>query len=221
VTSAHKDRELLWGAKVTRYLLVPGGLRFSIWPRLRERASRSRFAAAFGVALRSVRIGGRSGTFATRATRHDTAPKASPDWLGERFGESPLLSCVGQQDLIRLARRAIQIVYREGEAVVVEGEGGAGFYVILDGSASVAVEGHLQRGLGPGDSFGELSIISGRARSATVVAATDLHCAVFTPWEFRALLEEHPCVAAALRRQIARYLEPATSGQGAVRRWDG
>ncbi len=111
-----------------------------------------------------------------------------------------------QRDLAGLARRATQIVYREGETVVIEGQGGAGFYVIRAGCASVAVDGYLRGALGQGDSFGELSLISGRPRSATVVAATDLRCAVFTPWEFRSFVAEHPCVASSLGRQAARYL---------------
>ena len=115
---------------------------------------------------------------------------------------------MSQRDLARLARRATQIVYREGEPVVVQGQGGVGFYVILAGCASVSVDGYLRRALGPGDSFGELSLISGRPRSTTVVAATDLHCAVFTPWEFRSLVAEHPCVASSLAREVAQYLGP-------------
>jgi CRP/FNR family transcriptional regulator, cyclic AMP receptor protein len=119
-----------------------------------------------------------------------------------------VLSCVNQRERERLASRATLIGYREGETVVIEGQGGAGFYVILAGCASVSVDGHLRRALGRGDSFGELSLLGRRPRSATVVAATDLHCAVFPLWEFRSFVAEHPCVASSLRRQMVPYLAP-------------
>src|SRR5215831_18294960 len=141
--------------------------------------------------------------------KRQAAPEASSELLGNRLGKTPVLSCVSRRKLGRLARRVREISYREGETVLFEGASGVAFYVILAGYATVSIEGDIRRALGPGDSFGELSLLSRRPRSATVVAATDLRCAAFPPWEFRALVAEHPCVSSTLGRQAAHYLEAA------------
>ena len=98
------------------------------------------------------------------------------------------------------------MTYHEGEVVVVQGEGGAGFFVILAGCASVSVDGRIRRALGVGDWFGDLSLVRDAPRSATVVAATDLRCAVLPVWNLRALVKEHASVATALGERMGRYL---------------
>ena len=140
------------------------------------------------------------------------ASRSSTRWLAERLSEAPLFACVGPRDLAHLAAEATRLVYREGETVVAQGQQGIGFYVILDGCAAVSVDGELRRALNAGDSFGELCLVGERRRSATVVAATDLDCAVLTAWDFRPFLEAHPCVADSLAEQIARYRADETAG---------
>jgi CRP-like cAMP-binding protein len=112
---------------------------------------------------------------------------------------------VEDKALARLSRRARRVVHGEGELVVAEGEPGVGFYVIVDGDAAVSVDGELVRALGPGDSFGELSLVSGRPRSASVVAATDLELAAVPAWDFRAFVDAYPCVARSLALQSLSY----------------
>jgi CRP-like cAMP-binding protein len=116
-----------------------------------------------------------------------------------------VLGCLDRGELRGLAQQATRMVYLEGEPVVVEGNHGIGFYVVLSGCASVSVDGELLRALRPGDCFGEVCLLGQERRSATVVAATDLECAVVAAWCFRALVAVHPCVADALAVQAELY----------------
>lgn len=94
--------------------------------------------------------------------------------------------------------------FTDGQPVVTEGEGGVGFFVILDGRASVTRGGESTAELGPGDYFGEMSLIDGDIRAASVCAAGDLRCAAMTQWQFRPFVKEHPDVAWALLTTLVK-----------------
>jgi CRP-like cAMP-binding protein len=96
--------------------------------------------------------------------------------------------------------------FKEGAEVTTEGAGGAGFFVIVEGNATVSVSGEARATLGPGDYFGEIALIDEGTRSASITAATDLLCYGLTAWEFRPFVEEHPQVAWTLLQTLARRL---------------
>jgi CRP-like cAMP-binding protein len=78
----------------------------------------------------------------------------------------------------------------------VEGEGGVGFFIVVDGSASVSVGDAVVNSLGPGDWFGEMALLGeGGKRTATVTATSDLRCLGMTVWEFRPFLAANPDAA--------------------------
>jgi CRP-like cAMP-binding protein len=91
--------------------------------------------------------------------------------------------------------------YAAGERVLTQGEGGIGFFVILEGSARVAVAGEEVGTLGPGDYFGEMALFDGDLRSASVTADEDLRCAGMTAWHFRPFVGDHPEVAGRCSRR--------------------
>jgi CRP/FNR family cyclic AMP-dependent transcriptional regulator len=125
------------------------------------------------------------------------------------LSQIPLFEGIERKDLERLARSFRERSFPEGQTVTKEGEPGTGFFVILEGSAHVSVHGRTVATLGPGEALGEMALLDEGPRSATVVAATDLHCIGLTPWEFRAFVEEHPSVAWALLQTLARRLRAA------------
>jgi CRP-like cAMP-binding protein len=91
--------------------------------------------------------------------------------------------------------------------VLVEGMTGVGFFIVLDGSATVSVDGREVGRLGPGDWFGEIALLStDSVRTATVTAETDLKCVGLTAWEFRPFLAEHPDVAWQVIETMARRI---------------
>ncbi len=115
-----------------------------------------------------------------------------------------LFEGLDDKQLARVANQMKERTFPEGSAVTSEGETGAGFFVIAEGTASVSVDDELRATLGPGDYFGEVALIDEGVRSATIVAATDLRCYGLAPWEFRPFVEEHPQVAWALLQTLAK-----------------
>jgi CRP/FNR family cyclic AMP-dependent transcriptional regulator len=121
----------------------------------------------------------------------------------------PLFAELEDRDRERLSRELHERRFSEGAEVTSEGSAGAGFFVIAEGNANVSVAGEDRGTLGPGDYFGEIALIDEGGRSASIVAATDLLCYGMTAWEFRPFVEEHPQVAWALLRTLARRFREA------------
>jgi len=99
--------------------------------------------------------------------------------------------------------------FAKGETVIMEGSGAAAFFLIDSGEATVSCKGVHLGTLGPGDCFGEIALIDGGPRSATVTAATDLVCYGLTFWEFRPLVEGNGAIGWKLLQALARRLRAA------------
>jgi len=121
----------------------------------------------------------------------------------------PLFADFDKGDLERLARSFKERTFEAGSTVAAEGKGGAGFFVIESGEASVSVRGEERGKLGPGDYFGEIALIDDGARSATVTADSDLRCYGLTSWEFRPLVESNASIAWQLLETLATRLRAA------------
>lgn len=120
----------------------------------------------------------------------------------------PLFAGLDKRSLARVAAQMRERRVPAGSDVVVQGESGIGFFVILEGEAAVVVDGTERRVLGPGEHFGEIALIHrGSVRSATVTASTDLEVAGLTSWQFRPLLLEEPDLAVQLLETVAGRLE--------------
>ena len=118
----------------------------------------------------------------------------------------PLFAELSDKDLKQLAQSMHEKTYGAGQEVVTEGESGLGFFVILDGTANVSVGGGEARPLGPGDHFGEMSLLDTRARSASITAGDGLRCAGMTAWHFKPFVRDHPDVAWALLQTLAQRM---------------
>jgi CRP-like cAMP-binding protein len=123
----------------------------------------------------------------------------------------PLFADLSDEDLARLANQMKERRFSEGDPMTSEGRGGAGFFVITEGSATVSVGGEPKATLGPGDYFGEIALIDEGTRSASIIAATDVLAYGMTPWEFKPFVEDHPQVAWALLKTLAQRLRAAQS----------
>jgi len=93
-----------------------------------------------------------------------------------------------------------------GAVVTVEGGPGDGFFVIESGEAEVTVQGEARGTLAAGDYFGEIALLMGSDRTATVTATTDLRCYALTPWDFRTLVEGSPSIAWKVIQSMAARL---------------
>ncbi|WP_119271162.1 PEP/pyruvate-binding domain-containing protein [Taklimakanibacter deserti] len=109
----------------------------------------------------------------------------------------------------QIARVVKQRRFAKGETVIMEGSGGAAFFFIESGEAKVSRKGVEIATLGPGDHFGEIALIDGGPRSATVTAMSDLVCYGITFWEFRPLVEMNGTMAWKLLQALAKRLRAA------------
>jgi Pyruvate phosphate dikinase, AMP/ATP-binding domain/Cyclic nucleotide-binding domain len=99
--------------------------------------------------------------------------------------------------------------FAAGETVVMEGSGGAAFFLIDSGEATVSIRGVEQATLHKGDHFGEIALIDEGPRSATVTATTELVCHGLTFWDFRPLVQGNGAIGWKLLESLAKMLRTA------------
>jgi CRP/FNR family transcriptional regulator, cyclic AMP receptor protein len=122
------------------------------------------------------------------------------------LGTVELFHGIAQDDLEAIAARAIEVDFSDGRTIVHQGEIGTGFFLIATGRARVVRDGATIAQLGPGDFFGELSLLDGGPRIATVVSDGPTTCLAIASWEFETLLESQPQLAIAILRGVAGRL---------------
>lgn len=103
-------------------------------------------------------------------------------------------------DLKSLAKASAIREYNPGEYICRQGEKGVALFIIVDGEVKVIEEIDQNRSveiatLGPGKVVGELSIIDGAERTASVIAEKPTTCIVLTSWDFKAVLRSRPEIA--------------------------
>jgi CRP-like cAMP-binding protein len=116
----------------------------------------------------------------------------------------PLFHGLNDKQLKALSNNFTERSFRTGQELTAEGTGGAGFFVIESGAARVTVDGEDRRTLGPGDYFGEIALIDGGLRTATITATSDGKSYGLTSWQFRPLVEENASIAWPLLEAMAK-----------------
>jgi len=120
-----------------------------------------------------------------------------------------LFSSLSEADREAVAARACGVLYMRGEPLVVQGEEGDSFFVIDEGRVSVRVrepdgpEEEVAQ-LGPTEFFGEMSLLTGAKRSATVVALEETRVVVVDKQTFEAVLRANPVIAQSLSEVLAK-----------------
>ena len=125
-----------------------------------------------------------------------------------------LFADLNDDELSQVALLFKQRRFAAGDTVVKEGTDGAAFFLIESGEADVSVQGVERAGLGPGDHFGEIALIDGGARAATVTAATELVCYGLTYWDFRPLVQQNPAIAWGLLQSLAKMFRAELASKG-------
>jgi CRP-like cAMP-binding protein len=127
----------------------------------------------------------------------------------ETLAKVPLFTGLEKRDLERISDSFKERHHKAGDAIATEGQGGAGFFIIGEGTAKVTVRGEERGTLGPGDYFGEIALIDEGARTATVTAESDMTTYAMTFWEFRPIVETDARVAWKLVQALAHKLREA------------
>ena len=118
----------------------------------------------------------------------------------------PLFANLPKETLDRLGRIVVERQFPAGAEIVKEGEVGAGFFLIKDGQVEV-LSGPSQSSRGTfkkGEYFGDMALLDGRPRSASVRALEPTTCLVMTRWDFMAEVRQNPDLALELLEEMSR-----------------
>jgi CRP-like cAMP-binding protein len=118
----------------------------------------------------------------------------------------PLFEDLDSRELQDIANSMRERRVAAGDVVLEQGAAGAGFFVVGQGMAEVTVDGDPVATIGPGDYFGEIALLTGSDRTATVTAQTDMLCYGLTTWDFKPLVESNSAIAWKLLTAMARKL---------------
>ena len=121
----------------------------------------------------------------------------------------PLFDSLSPRQIKKLAGKARATTHGKGHSITEQDKGSLAFHLIVSGNATVSIGDKQVRELGPGDYFGEISMIDGRPRSATVTASSDLKTLAISHLDFQKLLDGEPEVARQLLVRLCERLRQA------------
>jgi CRP-like cAMP-binding protein len=137
-------------------------------------------------------------------SREDAGGHRSTRLWASVLAEVPLFAHVSPRHLRKIAGLGRIVRVEAGSRIVQAGQAGDAFYVILDGKGTVVRRrGLAQVPIRTGSYFGEMALIDGEPRSATVVASTEMTCLRLGRTAFAKLVREEPSVSNALLRALA------------------
>lgn len=127
----------------------------------------------------------------------------------ETLRKVPLFGNLNAKHLKGLSRWTTTRSYGAGQQIVQEGQTGLGLYCIDSGRVKVVKGDREIRTMGPGESFGELSLLDDRPRSATVTAVEPTTCVLLDKAQFLAEVRTHPEIALVMLPVLVTWLREA------------
>jgi CRP/FNR family cyclic AMP-dependent transcriptional regulator len=118
----------------------------------------------------------------------------------------PLFESLSKRHIKKIAGLTSTARYHEGATVIREGDPGDSFFVAVEGQAKVVARGKTLARLIPGDHFGEISLLDGGPRSASVVAETPLTLLTLSRSSFLKVVREDADLARAMLASLARMV---------------
>jgi CRP-like cAMP-binding protein len=126
-------------------------------------------------------------------------------WLAQ----VPLFRSCPPEIVARIADATGELAFEAGQAIVQQGQVGNGLYIVVSGEVRIVAGSDELARLGPGEFFGELSVIDQQPRSASALADGPTACLALASWDLVALLEQDPGLAMNLLRELAVRLRQA------------
>jgi CRP-like cAMP-binding protein len=140
------------------------------------------------------------------ATGRERTMKSDRELI-ERLKKVPLFEGLSDRELRDVEDRGRIVEHRAGHEIVQEGrETAAAFHLILEGTASVLQHGGVRSHLGPGDYFGEISLLDGKPRSATVKTESPVRTFALAATSFDPLLDKFPELSRKLLRGLCAHV---------------
>ena len=140
----------------------------------------------------------------------ETGMTLTHDHRTDLLARAPLFASVDAAGIARIASRVVEVEFRKDHEIARQGDVGTGFFLVASGSVRVVRDGETIAKLGPGDFFGELSVLDGQPRIAQVIADEPTVCLALASWDFEAVVKEQPAVALAILRGLAGRLRELT-----------
>jgi CRP-like cAMP-binding protein len=124
-----------------------------------------------------------------------------------------LFAGCNKKELQAIARLCTPLSMQEGFVLTSEGAAGRECFIIADGKAAVMIHGYPVGEVGPGDCVGEMALLDGGTRNATVTAQTPMETYVLSSREFQTLVQVSPTITNKIAAALARRLRAAESDQ--------
>ncbi len=136
--------------------------------------------------------------------------KLRKDAKVELIRKIPLFKHCTAKELAEIASIADELDLKEGTELTREGKAGREFFAIVEGTADVLMGGKWVNSVRQGDFLGEIALITGRPRTATVKATSPVRVVVITARNFRQLLDKSPEIQRKVLLSVAERLATAT-----------
>lgn len=118
----------------------------------------------------------------------------------------PLFSSLSDKDLRAILEISKEVSMEPGHRIVEQDGSAIGFHLILEGEADIEISGRHVSTFGPGDYFGEVSLIDGKPRTATVTTKTAMRTLVIPSWSFNTVLDRYPSISKELLLMLCARL---------------
>ena len=128
------------------------------------------------------------------------------DQKTELLKRVPLFARCSAKELKQVAKIADEIDLPAGQVLTREGDSGREFLVLIEGSADVRRGGRKVNTMDAGDFFGEIALVSGRPRTATVTATSPVRALVITDRAFRQLMRDVPSIQLKVLEAVVERL---------------
>jgi CRP-like cAMP-binding protein len=127
----------------------------------------------------------------------------------EFLARVPIFANCTAEEVKAISGVAQEGYFQPGQIIVTQGTPGQAFYLMLSGRVEILRDGVSLGAFGPGDFFGEMSLLDQAPRSATIRAIDHTSCLMLSSWDFKTLLERHPSIAIKLLEVLSRRLRVA------------
>jgi CRP/FNR family transcriptional regulator, cyclic AMP receptor protein len=127
----------------------------------------------------------------------------------EFLARVPIFAHCTADEIKAISGAAQEGYFQPGQIIVTQGTPGQAFYLILSGRVEILRDGVSLGAFGPGDFFGEMSLLDQAPRSATIRSLDHTSCLMLSSWDFKTLLETHPSIAIKLLEVLSRRLRVA------------
>lgn len=130
------------------------------------------------------------------------------------LGQVPLFTGLYEGQLRKLAQRLTKREYQKGDAIITQGKGGEGLFVVVTGAAeAVRIQPDGDKvtvnEFGENDFFGELALLDEGLRTASVIATRNVTCLILTRWDFKGILKSEPEMAITMLEEMAKRFRRA------------